>query len=334
MPPKIQRSNAKHYKSDTITEVKEFEGPHLLPAAPGLGGGRRLRARLGARARRRSRAPRDRRPPHPHRRADGADRGRRLAAADRPDVRRPRPAVHVRLGRRRRASSPGRRSPPADLGPIDAVLLTHDHHGDNLDDAGRALLPSAGAVVTTVVGRAAARRRRARARAVGRPRGSRRPGRPAIEVTATPCRHGPPRQPSDRRRRDRLRAALGRPGARRAVDLRRHRALRRRARGRRPARGRHRRSCTSAACGSRVTGPAALHDDRRATPSSCAALVRPRTIVPVHYEGWSHFQRGPRRDRARVRERAGGHPPRVRWLPIGEAVELAANGAGRSAAGR
>jgi pimeloyl-ACP methyl ester carboxylesterase len=35
MPPKIQRSNAKHYKSDTITEVEEFEGPHLLPAIDG-----------------------------------------------------------------------------------------------------------------------------------------------------------------------------------------------------------------------------------------------------------------------------------------------------------
>ena len=35
MPPKVQRSNAKHYKSDTITEVKEFEGPHLLPSCPG-----------------------------------------------------------------------------------------------------------------------------------------------------------------------------------------------------------------------------------------------------------------------------------------------------------
>jgi pimeloyl-ACP methyl ester carboxylesterase len=36
MPPVIQRSNAKHYKGDgTITEVKEFTGPHLLPAAPG-----------------------------------------------------------------------------------------------------------------------------------------------------------------------------------------------------------------------------------------------------------------------------------------------------------
>jgi pimeloyl-ACP methyl ester carboxylesterase len=35
MPPGIQRSNAKHYKSNTITEVKEFEGPHLLPSWPG-----------------------------------------------------------------------------------------------------------------------------------------------------------------------------------------------------------------------------------------------------------------------------------------------------------
>jgi pimeloyl-ACP methyl ester carboxylesterase len=35
MPPKIQQSNAKHYKSNTVTEVKEFEGPHLLPAQDG-----------------------------------------------------------------------------------------------------------------------------------------------------------------------------------------------------------------------------------------------------------------------------------------------------------
>jgi pimeloyl-ACP methyl ester carboxylesterase len=32
MPPSLQRSNAKHYRSDLVTEVTEFDGPHLLPA--------------------------------------------------------------------------------------------------------------------------------------------------------------------------------------------------------------------------------------------------------------------------------------------------------------
>lgn len=36
MPPAIQQSNAKHYKGEgTITEIKEFEGPHLLPSYEG-----------------------------------------------------------------------------------------------------------------------------------------------------------------------------------------------------------------------------------------------------------------------------------------------------------
>src|SRR5687768_15429938 len=36
MPPAIQRSNLKHYKSNTITEIKEFAGrSHLMPAQKG-----------------------------------------------------------------------------------------------------------------------------------------------------------------------------------------------------------------------------------------------------------------------------------------------------------
>jgi pimeloyl-ACP methyl ester carboxylesterase len=36
MPPSIQRSNAKHYKSKTITEIQEFPGrSHLMPAQKG-----------------------------------------------------------------------------------------------------------------------------------------------------------------------------------------------------------------------------------------------------------------------------------------------------------
>ncbi len=36
MPPAIQQSNLKHYKSDTVTEIREYEGyAHLLPAQEG-----------------------------------------------------------------------------------------------------------------------------------------------------------------------------------------------------------------------------------------------------------------------------------------------------------
>jgi pimeloyl-ACP methyl ester carboxylesterase len=36
MPPSVQRSNAKHYKSDTVTEIVEFKGrAHLMPSQAG-----------------------------------------------------------------------------------------------------------------------------------------------------------------------------------------------------------------------------------------------------------------------------------------------------------
>src|SRR3954454_2287729 len=52
-------------------------------------------------------------------------------------------------------SDPQLRGPPlaaAARAPVDAVLLSHDQHEDNLDDAGREMLPSAGRVITTPAG--------------------------------------------------------------------------------------------------------------------------------------------------------------------------------------
>ena len=72
------------------------------------------------------------------------------------------------------------------------MLLSHDHHDDNLDDAGRALLPSARRRrhdrVRAPAGSAAARAGSSR----GQSTRLEAPGKPAIDITATPCRHGPP----------------------------------------------------------------------------------------------------------------------------------------------
>ena len=76
------------------------------------------------------------------------------------------------------------------LGYIDAVLLSHDHHFDNLDNAGRSMLPSAGAVLTTKAGA-----ERLGGNAVGLAPWEEfeltTQNDEIIRITATPARHGP-----------------------------------------------------------------------------------------------------------------------------------------------
>src|ERR1700742_360074 len=84
---------------------------------------------------------------------------------------------------------------PEDLGEIDAVLVSHDQHEDNLDATGRELLPTAETVLTTVSG--AKRLRGELGEAVHglepwQTTTLQAEGKPPLEVTATPCRHGPP----------------------------------------------------------------------------------------------------------------------------------------------
>jgi L-ascorbate metabolism protein UlaG (beta-lactamase superfamily) len=76
------------------------------------------------------------------------------------------------------------------IGPVDAVLLSHDQHADNLDHAGRALLARVPRVLTTVAG---AKRLGGTAQGL-RPwdeTALRMPEGGMLRVTATPARHGP-----------------------------------------------------------------------------------------------------------------------------------------------
>lgn len=76
------------------------------------------------------------------------------------------------------------------IGPVDAVLLSHDQHADNLDHAGRALIARVPRVLTTVAG---AKRLGGTAQGL-RPWDEtvlRMPDGGMLRVTATPARHGP-----------------------------------------------------------------------------------------------------------------------------------------------
>jgi L-ascorbate metabolism protein UlaG (beta-lactamase superfamily) len=202
-----------------------------------------------------------------------------------------------------------------DLGPVDAVLLTHDQHADNLDDAGRAFLPSARTVLTTVSGA-----RRLGGNAIGLEAGHTTTledgDRQPLTVTATPCRHGPLLSHSIVG--DAIGFSIKRSGTAETAVW--------------------------------ISGDTVLYDDLRAVARRMTVdvaivhlgavrfgltgpahytlsapegvellgLLRPRVTVPVHYEGWSHFREG--RDVLEPALAATGAD--VRWLELGTPTEV------------
>jgi L-ascorbate metabolism protein UlaG (beta-lactamase superfamily) len=207
----------------------------------------------------------------------------------------------------------------AEIGEIDAVLLSHDHHDDNLDKAGRALLPSAETVLTTQAGA-----RRLGGNAQGMAPWAKtelaREGRPRIEVTATPCRHGPP---------------LSRPIVGEVVGF----SL--------TWEGQQHGSLWISGdtvlydgvreVGKRLrVGTAVLHlggvrfpatGPLRYTMTAAEAIelcgtVDPQTMIPIHYEGWKHFRQG----RGAIEAEFAAAPEEfrrsVRWLPVGDQVAI------------
>ena len=172
---------------------------------------------------------------------------------------------------------------PADqLGPVDAVLLSHDQHPDNLDDAGRAMLAGVPLVLTT---EQAAQRLGGSALALP---SWQRTTVGAVAVTAVPAQHGPDGTTDltgpvtgfvlsgdglptvyvsgDNASLDVVRAVVGRIGP---VDI----AV----------------LFAGAARTPLIDGYLTL---TAADAAEAAQVLGARTVVPVHAEGWAHFTQG------------------------------------------
>jgi len=52
------------------------------------------------------------------------------------------------------------------------------------------------------------------------------------------------------------------------------------------------------------------------------SYARPRRLMPVHYEGWSHFREGREAVERELARAPDDIRERVRWLPIGIAQEI------------
>ncbi len=203
--------------------------------------------------------------------------------------------------------------PPGGLGRLDAVLLTHHQHADNFDDAGRSVTAEAATVITT---RAAAR---TLPRAIGlapwqhTELGA---GDLRVRVTATPARHGPP---------------LSRPIVGPVIGFllewsgQQHGALYISGdtvwfRGVAEVARRAKVGTALLHMGGvrfGISGPLRYTFDA-AEAIRAAQAMTPHTLIPIHYDGWTHF-RQPRADAEQAFAAANLSP---HWLNPGQPTEI------------
>ncbi|MEU5607899.1 MBL fold metallo-hydrolase [Streptomyces sparsogenes] len=181
---------------------------------------------------------------------------------------------------------------PADLGPIDVVLLSHDEHPDNLDESGRALLAEVPLTLTTPGG---GQRLGAGARGLAdweaveldRPAGG------TVTVTGVPAVHGPgPREEVEPVTGQVVGFVLtgeGLPTVYVSGDNASLDAVKEIAERFGPVD-----TAILFAGAPRFSvlfdGALIVLDSARA--AEAARILGARRVVPVHYEGWAHFTEG------------------------------------------
>ena len=191
------------------------------------------------------------------------------------------------------------------LGSLDVALVSHDHHADNLDTAGRALLAHIPFVVTNP---AAARRLKATGLATAQSTVV-----DGVTIAATPARHGPRFTPLVNQVTGFLLSVAGEPTVWISGDTVLTPALR----AVLPTLGA---DVAIIHCGG-VTFPSApLFGRMRFTmdashAAEAAALSGAKVIFPVHRSGWSHFE--PEADLRSLLTKES-----VRWLELGESTEV------------